>query len=69
MMIGVLSLKRASKYRLVEFFQKHCRRFVSDAYIPGMVAPAIERRSFQGQTATKVAQPTDSVDGTPSAPS
>jgi DNA-binding transcriptional LysR family regulator len=69
MTIGVLTLKQARKYRLVEFFQQHCRRFVSDAYIPGMVAPAMERRIFLGQAATEVTQPADPIDGTPPASS
>jgi DNA-binding transcriptional LysR family regulator len=67
MTIGVLTLKQARKYRLVEFFQQHCRRFVSDAYIPGMVAPAMERRIFLGQTATEATPPADPIDGTPRA--
>jgi DNA-binding transcriptional LysR family regulator len=58
MTMGVLTLKQARKPRLVEFFQQHCRHFVSDAYIPGMVAPALERRTFMSQTDTE-SKPSD----------
>lgn len=44
MVIGTATLARAKKSRLVQAFETHCRSFVSDAYIPGMVAPAIDRR-------------------------
>jgi hypothetical protein len=49
MVIGVLTLSQRRKPRLVTVFEEHCRRFVSDAYIPGMVAPVMERRTFLGQ--------------------
>ncbi|CDZ26621.1 LysR family transcriptional regulator [Neorhizobium galegae] len=42
--IGVFSLKSGRKARLLEIFEQHCKSFVSDAYIPGMVAPLMERR-------------------------
>lgn len=45
MKIGVATLKELAKSRLVEAFEMHCKAFVSDSYIPGMVAPALERRS------------------------
>ncbi|MBW7969904.1 LysR family transcriptional regulator [Bradyrhizobium sp. BR 10289] len=48
MVMGVLTLSQGRKSRLVEMFEQHCRRFVSDAYIPGMVAPVMERRTFRG---------------------
>jgi DNA-binding transcriptional LysR family regulator len=48
MVIGVLTLAQGRKSRLVDMFEQHCRRFVSDAYIPGMVAPVMERRTFRG---------------------
>jgi DNA-binding transcriptional LysR family regulator len=44
MVIGVVTLKQNRKSRLIEIFHQHCKSFVSDAYIPGMVAPAMERR-------------------------
>ncbi len=44
MVIGTATLARAKKSRLIQAFETHCRSFVSDAYIPGMVAPAIDRR-------------------------
>jgi DNA-binding transcriptional LysR family regulator len=48
MVIGVLTLSQGRKSRLVDMFEQHSRRFVSDAYIPGMVAPVMERRTFRG---------------------
>lgn len=44
MVIGMATLSGLRKSRLLEAFESHCRAFVSDAYIPGMVAPAIDRR-------------------------
>jgi hypothetical protein len=44
MRIGLARLTQLTRSRLVEAFETHCRAFISDAYIPGMVAPAIERR-------------------------
>jgi len=44
MVIGVVSLRQNRKSRLLEMFEQHCKSFVSDAYIPGMVAPVMERR-------------------------
>lgn len=43
MRIGLARLKQLARSRLVEAFETHCRAFISDAYIPGMVAPALER--------------------------
>ena len=37
--IGIATLKGIRKSRLLEAFESHCRAFVSDGYIPGMVAP------------------------------
>jgi DNA-binding transcriptional LysR family regulator len=45
MVIGIASLSQARKSRLLETFEKHCRSFISDGYIPGMVAPALDRQS------------------------
>ena len=45
MRVGVATLKQLAKSRLVEAFEMHCKAFVSDSYIPGMVAPALERRT------------------------
>jgi hypothetical protein len=47
MVVGVLSLKQGRKSRLLEIFEQHCQSFVSDAYIPGMVAPLMERRKVK----------------------
>ena len=44
MRIGLARLKQLALSRLVGAFEAHCRAFISDAYIPGMVAPALERR-------------------------
>lgn len=40
--VGVASLSRLKKSRLVSSFEQHCANFVSDAHIPGMVAPALD---------------------------
>jgi DNA-binding transcriptional LysR family regulator len=45
MLIGLATLANFQKSRLVTAFENHCRSFVSDAYIPGMSAPATERRT------------------------
>jgi len=44
MVIGMATLGQLKKSRLLDAFESHCRAFVSDSYIPGMVAPAIDRR-------------------------
>ena len=44
MRIGLARLKQVKCSRIVEAFETHCRAFISDAYIPGMVAPVIEKR-------------------------
>jgi hypothetical protein len=59
MVIGVLTLSQSRKSRLVTAFEEHCRRFVSDAYIPGMVAPAMERRTFLGPPDSDGSRPGD----------
>ena len=43
MIIGTATLKLLRQSRLVEAFETHCRSFISKSYIPGMVAPALER--------------------------
>ncbi|WP_375454186.1 LysR family transcriptional regulator [uncultured Methylobacterium sp.] len=43
MRIGLARLRQLNRSRLVEAFETHCRAFISNAYIPGMVAPATER--------------------------
>jgi hypothetical protein len=42
MTIGIATLKQLRQSRLVEAFETHCRSFISNSYIPGMVAPALE---------------------------
>lgn len=44
MVIGVLSFRQGRRSRLLDIFEQHCKAFVSDAYIPGMIAPAMDRR-------------------------
>ena len=44
MVVGVATLAQLTRSRLIDAFQNHCRAFVSDSYIPGMVAPNAERR-------------------------
>jgi hypothetical protein len=61
MVMGVLTLAQARKSRLVEFFEQHCRRHVSDAYVPGMVAPAMERRIFLGEVTSEAMQTANSA--------
>lgn len=63
MVMGLLTLAQTRKSRLVDSFEQHCRRHVSDAYIPGMVAPAMERRTFLGQAPREMEQPTCSKGG------
>lgn len=48
MRIGLARLRQLVPSRLVEAFEAHCRTFISDAYIPGMVAPALERLVRRG---------------------
>lgn len=45
MTIGSATLTHLKKSRIIEAFEAHCRSFVSDGYIPGMVIPAMESRS------------------------
>ena len=45
MVIGVLSYRQGRRSRLLNIFEQHCKSFVSNAYIPGMIAPAMDRRS------------------------
>jgi DNA-binding transcriptional LysR family regulator len=54
MVMGVLTLAQGRKPRLVEVFEQHCRRFVSDAYIPGMVAPFMEQRTLRSPAETEM---------------
>jgi len=53
MVIGTATLKTVSKSRLLQAFESHCRSFVSDSYIPGMVAPVFDktkRKTSPGNT-------------------
>ena len=59
MVIGVLTLAQRRKSLLVDAFAQHCRLLVSDASIPGMVAPAMERRTLVGLVDSDKVRPAD----------
>ena len=44
MTIGFATLKQLKKSRLLAAFATHARSYISDAYIPGMVAPVMGRK-------------------------
>ena len=44
MVIGIATLANNKKSQLLKAFEKHCRAFISETYIPGMVAPGTDRR-------------------------
>lgn len=44
MVIGLATLGRLKRSRLLETFEGHCRASISDAYIPGMVPPTADRK-------------------------
>ncbi|MFG1416486.1 LysR family transcriptional regulator [Xanthobacter sp. V0B-10] len=44
MVVGTATVSQFKKSRLLQAFESHCRSFISDAYIPGMVPPALDRR-------------------------
>jgi DNA-binding transcriptional LysR family regulator len=44
MVVGSATLKVLAQTRLVQAFESHCQAFVSDSYIPGMVAPNYQSR-------------------------
>jgi DNA-binding transcriptional LysR family regulator len=54
MVVGTVTLAQLPKSRLVDAFKGHCHAFISDSYIPGMVAPDSERW---------IRRPSDSVHG------
>lgn len=45
MRLGLATLRAYRKPKLLDAFESHCRAFISDAYVPGMAAPATERRT------------------------
>lgn len=49
MRLGVATLDGFDASRLISAFVAHCRTWISDASIPGMVAPLLERRIRQPQ--------------------
>jgi DNA-binding transcriptional LysR family regulator len=42
--MGLATLQKLTKSRLVQAFESHCRERISEGHIPGMVAPDAERR-------------------------
>jgi DNA-binding transcriptional LysR family regulator len=44
MVIGTATVAQSKKSKLLQAFETHCAAFISDSYIPGMVAPATDRR-------------------------
>lgn len=44
MVIGIATVEGLKKSRLQEAFDTHCRTFISDGYIPGMVPPLLDAR-------------------------
>lgn len=44
MTIGLVTLREARRSQLLNAFMNHARSFISEAYIPGMVAPALEQK-------------------------
>lgn len=42
--VGLATLKQLTKSRLVAAFERHCIAFISESYVPGMIAPVAERR-------------------------
>ena len=48
MIVGTAVLKSLAPSQLIQAFRTHCRAFVSDSYIPGMVAPHYGARSVRG---------------------
>jgi DNA-binding transcriptional LysR family regulator len=44
MTIGLATLRQMKKSRLLTAFASHARSFISDAYIPGMVPPAMGQK-------------------------
>jgi DNA-binding transcriptional LysR family regulator len=44
MTIGIATLKQLKKSRLLSAFANHARSFISDAYIPGMIAPVMSQK-------------------------
>jgi DNA-binding transcriptional LysR family regulator len=44
LVIGTATSKLLVQPKLVHAFEEHCRAFISDSYIPGMVAPKLEPR-------------------------
>ncbi|NNM71777.1 LysR family transcriptional regulator [Enterovirga aerilata] len=48
MVVGTAIPKELQPSRLIRAFEAHCRSFISDSYISGMIAPHFERREKRG---------------------
>ncbi|WP_315837633.1 LysR family transcriptional regulator [Bradyrhizobium prioriisuperbiae] len=59
MVVGVATLSQLSRSRIIEVFRSHCQAFISDSYIPGMVAPDSERWVRRVPSAPPVASEAD----------
>lgn len=44
MVVGTAVLTEMRSFKLCEAFKSHCRSYISDAYIPGMVSPIFDRQ-------------------------
>lgn len=44
MKIGIATLDGVQKSRLLQAFETHCRTYISEGYIPGMVPPLLDSR-------------------------
>jgi DNA-binding transcriptional LysR family regulator len=44
MIVGICQLRQNRRLKLIEAFTRHCQSFVSDSYIPGMIAPAFDHK-------------------------
>ena len=42
MIVGIATPKLVARSQLVKAFEAHCRAFISDSYIPGMIPPMME---------------------------
>lgn len=50
MTIGIATLRELARSRLVDAFHAHCRACISDAYVPGMMAPVYANRRIMNTT-------------------
>lgn len=50
MKIGIATLDGIRKSRLLQAFETHCRTFISEGYIPGMIPPLLDARVREDAT-------------------